>query len=59
MTEMLDSSFDLCQEQSHKCEKRCFTDKRTSRIAEANWAKVVEILQKYNSHSPTNEDKKN
>ena len=59
MTEMLDRSVDICQEQSHKCEKQCFNDKRTSRIAAANWAKVVEVLKKYNSHSHTNEDKKN
>jgi len=59
MNEVLNSSFDVCQEQSNKCEKRCFSDKRTSRIAEANWAKVVKVLRQFNSYLPANEQKNN
>jgi len=57
MSEMLNGSLELCQEQSNKCEKRCFNDKRTSRIAEANWAKVVKVLQNYNSNQNPHGDK--
>jgi hypothetical protein len=59
MTEHSNGSLELCQNQSNKCEERCFNDKRTGRIAAANWAKVVKVLQQYNSYSNTNEDKKN
>jgi hypothetical protein len=59
MNEVLNGSLDDCQEKSEKCEKRCFNDKRTSRIAEANWAKVVKVLQQFNPYSPTNVEKKN
>ncbi len=44
-------ALDQCQDQSIKCENRCFNDKRTSRIAEANWAKVVQVLHRYNTLS--------
>ncbi len=43
---------------SNKCETNCSNDKRTSRIAEANWGKVVEILRQFNPNSPTNRQKK-
>jgi predicted transglutaminase-like cysteine proteinase len=57
MNDVLTGSLDLCQEKSVKCEKRCFNDKRTSRIAQANWAKVVKILQQFNSFSTIEEKK--
>jgi len=57
MNGVVKGSLDLCQKKSNKCEKRCFNDKRTGRIAEANWAKVVKILQQFNTLS-TIEDKK-
>jgi hypothetical protein len=53
MSNVLNGSPDYCQQESSKCEKRCFNDKRTSQIAEANWATVVKILKQFNSHSPT------
>jgi hypothetical protein len=59
MSNVLNGSPDYCQEESSKCEKRCFNDKRTSQIAEANWAIVVKILKQFDSHSPTIEEKKN
>jgi hypothetical protein len=47
----VDSSLAYCENMSNKCETICWNDKRTSRIAEANWPKVVENLQRYNVHS--------
>ncbi len=59
MTAVFNGSLDVCQEKSQKCEKRCFNDKRTSRIAEANWAKVVKVLQQFNTFSTIEEKKQN
>jgi predicted transglutaminase-like cysteine proteinase len=59
MNEVVDGSVDLCQKKSNHCEKRCFTDKRTARIAEANWFKVVKVLQQFNSMSMIEEKKQN
>jgi hypothetical protein len=53
--EVSNESLDLCQKKSVECEKRCFNDKRTSRIAEANWAKVVKVLHRYNTLSSIEE----
>lgn len=57
MTDVNHSSLELCQEKSVKCEQRCFNDKRTSRIAEANWLKVVKILQQFHNFSALEEKK--
>ncbi|CAF4114565.1 unnamed protein product [Rotaria sp. Silwood2] len=54
----LDSSIEYCQEQCDKCEQRCLNDKRTSRIAAANWAKVVKVLQQFNTFSPITQEQK-
>lgn len=43
------SSTDYCMNKSKKCERTCLNDKRSSRVAEANWWKVVEILREYRS----------
>lgn len=43
------SSIDYCNNKSKRCEENCLNDKRTSRVAEANWWKVVEILREYRS----------
>lgn len=51
-----DGSVDYCQEKYAKCQHRCLHDKRTSRIAEANWAKVVKVLQQFNSFPSTKEE---
>jgi len=59
MTDVVNGSLDLCQKTSNICEKRCFNDKRTSRIAQANWAKVVKVLQQFNTFSTTEEKKQN
>ncbi|UJR10423.1 hypothetical protein I4U23_014627 [Adineta vaga] len=58
MNNVVDGSIDFCQEKSSQCEKRCFHDKRTSRIAEANWAKVVQILQQFHSYTPSQDGAK-
>ncbi|CAF4689917.1 unnamed protein product [Rotaria sp. Silwood1] len=49
-------SIQYCQEKCDKCEQRCITDKRTSRIAAANWAKVVKVLQQFNTFSPIKQE---
>ncbi|CAF0848389.1 unnamed protein product [Adineta ricciae] len=58
MSSAVDGSLDLCQEKSSECEQSCFHDKRTSRIAEANWAKVVKILQQFHNHAPSQDVEK-
>jgi len=55
MNQVLKGSLNYCENLSKKCEKICLTDKRTSRIAEANWEKVVQILRQF---GPANEDQK-
>lgn len=48
-----DGSLDFCQSQTDQCQEHCLNDKRTGRIAEANWAQVVEILHRYKMPSDT------
>jgi len=59
MTEVLKASLDYCQTLSDKCQTRCLNDKRTSRIAEANWTKVVKILRQFNANTPTDDNDNN
>ncbi|CAM2722176.1 unnamed protein product [Rotaria socialis] len=54
--ESLNASLEDCQEKCEQCEKRCLTDKRTSRIAAENWAKVVAVLRQFNSYWPVKEE---
>ena len=54
----VDGSVDFCEDLTKSCETKCSQDKRTSRIAEANWPKVVNILRQYRAHSPADEEKK-
>jgi len=49
MNQVFNGSLDYCEQLSDKCQKRCLDDKRTSYIAEANWAKVVKILMQFKS----------
>jgi predicted transglutaminase-like cysteine proteinase len=58
MNQVVDGSLDYCENMSKKCETNCSNDKRTSRIAEANWGKVVEILRQFNTHSPIDNENK-
>lgn len=46
-------SLELCQGKTNACQKHCFNDERTSRIAEVNWAQVVKLLHRYNTISDT------
>jgi len=57
--EASNNSVDVCEEKSARCEKRCFNDKRTSRIAEANWAQVVKVLHRYDTLSALEENQHN
>jgi hypothetical protein len=57
MNEVVTGSIDYCDNMSKKCEAICFNDKRTGRVAEANWSKVVEILRQFNSYSSTDDEK--
>lgn len=57
MNEVVSGSLDYCDNMSKKCETICFNDKRTSRVAETNWAKVVQILRQFNSFSSTDDTK--
>ncbi|CAF0988000.1 unnamed protein product [Rotaria sordida] len=52
----VNNSIEYCQEKSDRCGHRCLNDKRTSRIAAANWAKVVKILEQFNALSPIKEE---
>jgi transposase len=56
MNEVVSGSLDYCDNMSKKCETNCFNDKRTSRVAEANWAKVVKILRQFNSYASTDDE---
>ncbi|CAF4098610.1 unnamed protein product [Rotaria socialis] len=58
MNQVITGSIDYCEKLSKKCETTCFNDKRTGRIAEANWEKVVKILRQFNSYSPVDNQKK-
>ena len=49
MNQVVSGSIDYCENLSRKCEASCLNDKHTSQIAEANWAKVVKILQQLNA----------
>ncbi len=51
MNQVVSGSLDYCDQMSKTCETNCFNDKRTSRVAEANWGKVFKILQQFNSYS--------
>lgn len=55
MNEVVSSSLDYCENMSKKCEINCYNDKRTSRVAEANWSKVVQILQQFNPSLATDD----
>lgn len=57
MNEVVGGSLDFCQVRSNSCQKHCLEDKRTSQVAEANWAKVVKVLRQFNTY-PTNDDEK-
>lgn len=54
----LNGSLEYCQAKCTECEKRCLHDKRTGRIAAENWAKVVHVLQQFESDWPVKEDQK-
>ncbi|CAF2380867.1 unnamed protein product [Rotaria sp. Silwood2] len=58
MNQVITGPLDYCQNLSKKCETTCLNDKRTSRIAEENWGKVVEILRQFYSYSPIDDEKK-
>jgi len=58
MNQVVSGSLDYCENMSKKCETNCSNDKRTSRIAEANWEKVVQILRQFNPNSATDNEKK-
>jgi len=49
MNEVVNGSLDYCENLSKKCETHCLNDKRTGRIAEANWGKVVDVLRQFKS----------
>mgnify|MGYP006892787095 CR=1 FL=1 len=48
---VIDESIDYCTKLSRTCETHCLSDKRTSRIAERNWSKVVSFLRSFNTLS--------
>jgi hypothetical protein len=58
MNQVIHGSLDYCENMSQKCATNCLIDKRTSRIAEANWSKVFKILQQFNLHSSKDDEKK-
>ncbi|CAF4053664.1 unnamed protein product, partial [Rotaria magnacalcarata] len=58
MNQVVTGSIDYCEKLSKKCETDCYNDKRTGRIAEVNWGKVVKILRQFNSYSPVDNQKK-
>ncbi len=55
--EIANGSLDICEEKTNECRKHCFNDKRTSQIVEANWAKIVKVLNRYNTLSTVEETK--
>lgn len=57
MNQVVTGSLGYCENLSKKCEVNCWNDKRTSRIAEANWTKVVKILQQFNAESSMDSQK--
>jgi hypothetical protein len=58
MNQVVTGSLDYCENMSKTCETICLNDKRTSRVAEANWEKVVKILRQFNSYSSSVDTKK-
>jgi predicted transglutaminase-like cysteine proteinase len=59
MNQVVSGSIDYCDQMSKTCETDCLNDKRTSRVAEANWEKVVKILRQFNTYSSSTDDQKN
>ena len=59
MNEVGKGPLDHCQSVSNTCQNRCFEDKQTGRVAEANWVKVVQILRQFNAYPSIDEQKKN
>ena len=45
-----DKLIEYCYGMSDKCQQRCLHDKRTGHIAAMNWAKVVQVLNQFNSY---------
>ncbi|CAF1333272.1 unnamed protein product [Adineta steineri] len=58
MSNAVTGSLEYCQNRSNKCEKLCIIDKHTSHLAEANWAKVVKILQQLHLSPSSDEEQK-
>ncbi|CAF1592124.1 unnamed protein product [Adineta ricciae] len=58
MNQVVSGSLDFCENLSKQCQTNCLSDKRTGRIAEANWSKVAHILQQFNSYPAINNEKK-
>ncbi|CAF1352958.1 unnamed protein product [Adineta steineri] len=58
MNQVVGGALDFCENMSNKCEATCLSDKRTGRIAVANWPKVVTILQQFNPNLATNDEQK-
>ncbi|UJR35519.1 hypothetical protein I4U23_028273 [Adineta vaga] len=58
MNQVVNGSLDYCENMSKVCQTNCLADKRTGRIAEANWSKVAKILQQFNFYPVTGDEKK-
>jgi hypothetical protein len=54
-----DDSINYCQNMLNECQPRCWNDKRTRRIAEANWPMVAKSLPYFDPSRETMNEKIN